>query len=308
MRAAFVETLCALAAQDTRVWLVTGDLGFSALEPFIEQFPDRYLNAGVAEQNMMGMAAGLAMSGKIVFVYSIANFPTMRCLEQIRNDVALHNANVKIIAAGVGFTYGTQGYTHYAIEDMAVVGAFANMTVVSPGDPIEARSLIESAYKTDGPVYVRMGRAGEPVVHKGPIDLPFGKSIMLRDGTDVTLIATGTMLSDTVAAVDQLFDVHNISARLISMPALKPLDRGAIYNAAQETGAIVTVEEHMISCGLGASVADALMEGGINTVLVKHGATPDMLGKVGTQQYMRSQMGAIADTTLRAIAAKQNRV
>jgi transketolase len=162
MRTAFIKALTDLAETDNRIWLVTGDLGFSVLEEFASRFPDRYLNVGVAEQNMTGVAAGLAMSGKIVFTYSIANFPTLRCLEQVRNDVCYHNANVKIVAVGGGLAYGAQGYTHHAIEDLAILRALPNIRVIAPGDPAETRAAVMAIVNTPGPCYLRLGKAGEP--------------------------------------------------------------------------------------------------------------------------------------------------
>ena len=167
MRTTFIETLCDLAERDERIWLITGDLGFSVLERFSERFPERYINAGVAEQNMTGIAAGLAHSGLVVFTYSIANFPVMRCLEQIRNDVCYHNMNVNVVAVGGGFSYGTAGYTHHGVEDIAVMRAMPNMTVVAPADPYETRKATESVAAHAGPCYLRLGKSREPDVHDG---------------------------------------------------------------------------------------------------------------------------------------------
>src|SRR5712691_10038528 len=165
MRPAFFRALPELAAADERVNLVVGDLGFGVVEPFVERFPARFFNAGVAEQNMTGIAAGLALSGKTVFTYSIANFPTLRCLEQIRNDVCYHNANVKVVAVGGGFAYGALGMTHHATEDLAIMRALPGMVVVAPGDPLETELATRAIVSHSGPCYLRLGRAGEPKVH-----------------------------------------------------------------------------------------------------------------------------------------------
>ncbi len=206
MRTAFVESLIETAKDDDRVWLLTGDLGFGVLEPFAEKFPDRFVNVGVAEQNMVGMAAGLALSGKIVFVYSIANFPVMRCLEQIRNDIAYHRLNVKVVSVGGGFSYGMQGYTHYAIEDLAVMGALPNMNIAVPGDPVEMRALVPQIKAMDGPGYLRLGRAGEHVIHSEmELDrIKLGEAVLTRFGHDVTLISIGSMLKVCVDVADCL--------------------------------------------------------------------------------------------------------
>src|SRR5215469_2111226 len=207
MRNTFIETLCALAEEDERVWLLSGDLGYSVLERFATRFPRRYLNMGVAEQNMTGVAAGLALSGKIVFTYSIANFPVMRCLEQIRNDVGYHNANVKIVAVGGGLAYGTAGYTHHGVEDIAVMRMMPNMTVIAPGDPTETRLATHAILHHDGPCYLRLGKGGEPTIHTEPPDFQIGQAITLRSadsGDDVTLISTGAILAETLPAADRL--------------------------------------------------------------------------------------------------------
>src|SRR2546423_4713749 len=189
MRNAFLDTLYELALNDDRIVFITGDLGFRVVEKFMENIPKQFLNAGVAEQNMTGIAAGMALSGKISFTYSIANFPTLRCLEQIRNDVCYHDANVKVVSVGGGFTYGAMGATHHAIEDLAVMRALPCLVVVAPGDPVEARAATRAIIAHSGPCYLRLGKAGEPVVHTSAIDFELGKAICMREGTDATLIS-----------------------------------------------------------------------------------------------------------------------
>ncbi|HVY62009.1 MAG TPA: transketolase, partial [Planctomycetota bacterium] len=181
MRNAFIAALLAEAERDPRVWLLNGDLGYSVLEPFARRFPERYLNVGVAEQNMTGIAAGLALSGKVVFTYSIANFPTMRCLEQIRNDCCYHRADVKVVAVGGGLAYSAQGYTHHGVEDLAIMRALPNMTVIAPADPTEARWAAGAVVATPGPCYVRLARGGEPVVNPAGAALEVGKAAVLRE-------------------------------------------------------------------------------------------------------------------------------
>src|ERR1700678_3470185 len=193
-----------LAAQDDRVYLLVGDLGFGVVEPFMRKFPKRFLNVGVAEQNMTGVAAGLALSGKIVFTYSIANFPVIRCLEQIRNDVCAHNLNVKVVSVGGGFAYGSAGYTHHGTEDLAMMRVLPNMTFLAPGDPIEAPLLTLAATTLPGPCYLRLGKAGEPIVHTSQPEVTIGKAIVLRKGDAGTLISTGGALAMTVKAADEL--------------------------------------------------------------------------------------------------------
>ncbi len=256
MRTAFIETLKDLAGQDERIWLLCADLGFSVLETFAQAYPKRYVNVGVAEQNMAGVAAGLALSGKIVFTYSIANFPVIRCLEQIRNDVCAHNLNVKVVSVGGGFAYGSAGYTHHGTEDLAMMRTLPNMTVLAPGDPIETRLLTVAATARPGPCYLRLGKAGEPIVHTSQPEITIGKAIVLREGDAGTLISTGGALAMTVKAADELA-VQGVSVSVLSMPSLSPLDHDAILHAASKTGRIVTVENHGVG-GLGSAVAEVL--------------------------------------------------
>jgi len=293
VRTAFIETLCDLAAQDERIFLLTGDLGYSVLEPFARCYPKRYLNAGIAEQNMTGVAAGLALCGKTVFTYSIANFPLLRCLEQVRNDVCYHRANVKIVAVGGGCTYGSSGYTHHGVEDLAVARSLPGMTVIAPADPIETRLAMRALARMSGPCYLRLGKAGEPVVHRGEPEFEIGRAVQVRTGRDVTLISTGAMLKETLSAADQLAR-QGIEAGVLSMHTLKPLDRQALRQAAEQTGAIVTVEEHSVIGGLGSAVADFLAEADLSYVRLRKHALPDELQrKVGSQQYFRRLSGSI---------------
>lgn len=260
MRNAFIETLLSLAERDERIWLLCGDLGYSVLERFAQQHPNRFVNTGVAEQNMIGVAAGLALCGKIVFVYSIANFPVMRPLEQIRLDVCYHSLPVKIVSVGGGLAYGAAGYSHHAIEDLAVMRVLPNMTVLAPGDPVEARQATAASAAWPGPCYLRLGKAGEPVVHPTPPVFEIGKAILCREGGDITLISTGGMLQTTVAAADQL-SREGCAARVLSMHTVQPLDEAAVEAAARETGALITIEEHGPG-GLGSAVGETLARWG----------------------------------------------
>lgn len=289
MRTTFIETLIDLAAQDERIWLLNGDLGFSVLEPFAARFPERYLNVGVAEQNMTGIAAGLAHSGKMPFTYSIANFPTFRCLEQIRNDVCYHRANVKIVAVGGGFAYGPQGYTHHGIEDLGIMRQLPGMTVVAPGDPVETRLATRAIAAHNGPCYLRLGKAREPVVHQNPPDFALGLAIPVRQGQDLTLISTGGLLKLSLDTAETL-DAIGISAAVLSMPTVKPLDNEAVLNAAKNTRAIVTVEEHSVIGGLGSAVAEVLAESGQAVRFRRYGVPDRIYHDIGSQDYLRVRL------------------
>ncbi|HYC49721.1 MAG TPA: transketolase C-terminal domain-containing protein [Gemmatimonadaceae bacterium] len=258
MRTTFIRTLIEVAAENDNVWLVAGDLGYSVLEAFSEKYPQRYLNAGVAEQNMTGIAAGLALAGKTTFTYSIANFPVFRCLEQVRNDVCYHNLNVKVVAVGGGLAYGSAGYSHHAVEDLAVMRSLPNMVVFAPADPVETQLVTRAAVQHQGPCYIRLGKAGEPVLHTATPAFAIGKGIVVRPEGDVAMISTGGMLGTVLRAADELGQ-HGVKARVISMPTVQPIDRDLIERLARETRAIVTVEEHGIG-GLGSAVAEVLAE------------------------------------------------
>lgn len=304
MRGAFFRAVTALAESDERVHLIVGDLGFGVVETFAQRFPNRFVNVGVAEQNMTGIAAGMALSGKIVFTYSIANFPILRCLEQIRNDVCYHNANVKIVAVGGGLAYGSLGSTHHATEDLAIMRSLPQMVVVAPGDPVEAESATAAVAARPGPCYLRLGRAGEAKVHHGRINFQLGKTIQVRDGKDLTLISTGGLL-ETAVQVAESFRHAGLQTRVLSMHTVKPLDSDAVLAAARETGAIFTLEEHSIVGGLGGAVAEILAENGEAPVAFKRfGLSSEFSSFVGSQEYIRTCHGLSAEAIAMSIRAK----
>ncbi len=291
MRTAFIKALCKIAAEDPRVMLLTGDLGFSVLEEFASLFPDRYVNVGVAEQNLTGVAAGLAMCGKVCLTYSIANFPTLRCLEQIRNDVCYHKASVKVVSVGAGFAYGSQGYTHHGIEDLSIMRSLPGMTVVAPADPVEADLATRAMIAQPGPGYLRLGKAGETVLHTSSPDFVLGKAIRVRDGKDLTLISTGSMLRIALEVAGKLVE-RGVTARVLSMHTIKPLDEEAVRAAARETRGILTLEEHSVTGGLGSAVADVLaVLDGQRARFAKWGAPDALHNRVGSQKYMLEVCG-----------------
>jgi transketolase len=307
MRTAFIRTLVELAEQDERVNLVVGDLGFGVVEGFASKFPKRFVNAGVAEQNMTAIAAGMALSGKIVFTYSIANFPTLRCFEQIRNDICYHNAKVIVVSVGGGLAYGALGMTHHATEDIAVMRALPGMTVIAPGDPLEAELATRALVAQPGPAYLRLGRSGEPQVHWNGVDFQLGRAIQLAEGDDLTLIATGTMLHTAATVGERLCEI-GVHARLLSMHTIKPLDVNAVLAAARETRAVVTLEEHSITGGLGSAVAEILAESAAPKVPFKRlGLPPKFTSLVGSQDYLKEAYSLTVDGILAAVADVLNR-
>ncbi len=233
---------------------------------------------GVAEANMVGASAGLALSGKIPFAYSIVPFLIARCYDQIRMDVCYHRTNVKLVGVGGGFAYGNQGATHHAIEDVAVLRALPNMTVVCPCDPLEAGKATKAAAAYPGPVYIRLWRQDEPAVYQSDYEFTIGKAISLRKGTDVTLIATGVVVRFALQAAD-LLQAKGIKAGVINMHTVKPLDIEAVLSAAQQSGAIVTIEEHSIIGGLGSAVAEVLMESSLRRIRFKRLGVQDVFSE-----------------------------
>jgi transketolase len=301
VRTAFIQRLEELAAVDDRICLVVGDLGYSVIDSFAERFPERFVNAGVAEQNMTGMAAGMAMTGMVVFTYSIGNFPTLRCLEQVRHDVCYHRANVKVVAVGGGLAYGSLGVSHHATEDLAIMRAMPEMTVVAPGDPVEAGLATAAVAALDGPCYLRLGKAGEPVVHSTPPDFAIGRAIRIRDGSDLTIIATGTMLSTAGAVADEM-EREGRSVRLLSMHTIKPLDVDAVRSAAHETGRVFTLEEHSVIGGLGGAVAEVMAEmNELHAPLRRIGLRATFTERAGSHQYLKSLHALDLDSVLKTV-------
>ena len=287
MRALFNKTLVELAKNDPRIHMVLADIGYGEIEPFRDTFPDRYYNVGVAEQNMTGVACGIAMEGNIAITYSIANFPTLRCLEQIRNDVCYHNANVKIVIIGGGVSYGPLGMSHHSTEDIAIMRALPNMVVEVPCDNFEAEAATRAMIEYNGPFYYRCGYKGERDIHSGPVDFKLGKAITVKEGSDITLMFCGPIGINVLHAAEAL-EKEGISCRVVSMHTIKPIDREAIVKAAKETGRIITVEEHNLSGGLGSAVAEVLMDEGCTNVKMKRMALPDVnVHEVGSQQWLR---------------------
>ncbi len=294
MRTAFISTLVELAETDKNIFLLAGDLGFSVFEKFQTKFPDRFYNMGVAESNMIGVAAGLSLSGKKVFVYSIVPFVTMRCFEQIRNDVCLQNLDVKIVGVGGGLCYGSAGSSHHALEDIAIMRSLLNMTVVCPADPIETKLITKHAITSRGPMYIRLSKSSDPLVYVNPPELTIGKGIIIEDGKDITIIATGNMVW-TVKEGVKILKASSISTRLISMHTIKPIDKELILDSADKTKIIFTVEEHNIIGGLGSAVAEILTEAYCKTPLDKIGVRDPYLKEIGSHEYLRQKIGLIPE-------------
>lgn len=287
MRNRLVNTLQKIAKKDKNIFLITGDLGYGVLNSFWNELPSQFVNAGIAEQNMTSVAAGMGLSGKTVFTYSIGNFPTLRCLEQIRNDVLYHNSNVKIVAVGGGFAYGALGMSHHATEDIGVMRSLPGITIFSPCDPIETEAVTKAACRIYGPCYIRLGKGGEKDIHKSSIKFKIGKAIKILDGTEVAIISTGGITEEAYSAAKTL-SKNKISTALYSFHTIKPLDTKLIHEISKQAKLIVTVEEHNIVNGLGTAVADALCEiAGKKPGLLKIGLSDVYTSVVGSQNYLR---------------------
>lgn len=303
MRNALVRALESAARSDPRLILLTGDLGFKIFDAFAAEFPGRFINVGVAEANLIGVAAGLALGGMHPFAYSIAPFATLRCLEQIRNDVCYQNLPVTIVGVGGGYSYGHNGPTHHALEDIAVMRVLPNMTVVSPGDPLETELAVVAAASYGRPLYLRIGRAGDPRVHDAPPDFQIGRAITVRQGHDCALISTGGILPVALAAADRL-QQSRIECRVVSMHTVKPLDHTCLRECVRDTTAVFTVEEHSRIGGLGSAVAEWAVANGQPGPRLSFGADDCFASLSGSQNYLRERNGLTAEQIAATITAK----
>ncbi|MEB3245737.1 MAG: transketolase C-terminal domain-containing protein [Vampirovibrionales bacterium] len=374
MRNAFIEALLGEADRHPNLWLLTGDLGYGVLEPFAERFADRYLNVGVAEQNMLGVAAGICLSDtltsanasgvdafrcdtltsanasgasqasqnrhsgesrnpgqgasnmmdarlrgqdelltkqdlneNIVFTYSIGNFGTLRCLEQIRNDVCYHNLNVKIVAVGGGVAYGSHGYTHHAVEELAILRTMPNITVIAPGDPAEAKWAVQKLVEHPGPAYLRLGKAGEPKVHPQAIaathglDTPF---VLFPDVSRpaVTMFSTGGMLANCVEAAKGLMQA-GVTVQVVSVPVLKPVPADALQALLAQSPFVLTVEEHVQEGGLYSALCPLALALAQPPQMISACLQPHVIGKIGSQDYLRSLSGLSTEALVKTVLA-----
>ncbi|MET4419019.1 transketolase C-terminal domain-containing protein [Bradyrhizobium sp. RT3a] len=292
MRNAFADELTKLGNDDPRIVMLSGDIGNRLFDKFKDKHPSRFFNCGVAEANMMGVAAGMAMNGLRPVAYTITPFVTTRCLEQIRTDVCYHEAPVTIVAVGAGLAYSGLGPTHHACEDISFLRSIPNMVVICPGDAFEVRGALRAAMQQDRPVYIRMGKKGEPVVHKGPIaDFKIGKAITISEGSDVCLLSTGNMLPEAIEAAHKLKD-KGISSEVVSFHTVKPLDEEKLKQAFAKFKLVATIEEHSLIGGFGAAVSEWLVDTETQPKKFLRFGTPDaFFKKSGEQEYAREMLG-----------------
>ena len=292
MRNAFADELTRLGDKDPRIVMLSGDIGNRLFDKFKARHPSRFFNCGVAEANMMGVAAGMAMNGLRPVAYTITPFVTTRCLEQIRTDVCYHEAPVTIVAVGAGISYSGLGPTHHSCEDISFLRSIPNMVVICPGDAFEVRAALRAAMQQDHPVYIRMGKKGEPVVHAGSIEnFQIGKAITVSDGTDVCLLSTGNMLPEAIEAAHKLWG-QGISAQVVSFHTVKPLDQACLKDAFGRFKLVATIEEHSLIGGFGAAVSEWLADTRTGNQNFMRFGTPDAFFKQsGEQEYAREALG-----------------
>lgn len=300
MRATFFNSLKEIYEKKSDMFILTADLGFKLFDKIKDFSPERFYDIGVAEANTVGIASGLSLCNKNVYCYSIAPFLIMRAYEQIRVDIDCHNLNVKLVAVGGGFTYGLEGLTHFGLEDLTLMKALQNMTVVVPADPMEASCLAKISYNHEGPMYIRLGRTGEPVIHGKMPDFKIGKAMILKEGKKVAVFAIGSMVH-VVQQVEQELSKKRIKPTLINMHTLKPLDVCGVLEIAEKHDIIFSVEEHNVNGGLGSSLAEVLIENGYKGKFKRIGIPEKLKDNIGDAYYLRELHGLTPDLILKTI-------
>jgi transketolase len=303
MRSSFINTLVTLAEQDERIFLITPDMGFSVLEAFQQRFPKRFLNVGIAESNAVGIAAGLALSGKLAYVYSIIPFVCMRPFEQVRVDVAYMNTNVRLIGVGAGLSYGPAGATHHAVEDIALMRALPNMSVVSPCDPWEVEQVVRVSVQHQGPMYIRLARNGEPLLSDPAGILRFGQLNPLKrmPNSPILILATGNAC-DVALAVHAGLVERGLAVDLISVPFIKPLDSERLVAEMAGRQLVLAVEEHGEIGGLGSAVAEVIASSSVRPLFKACNLGDRYSHHVGNQQFIRDKFGFTAEKILGELA------
>ena len=304
MRNAFVRVISEMADKDKDIYLLTGDIGFGVLTAFWENYPDQFVNVGISEQNMTSVAAGMGLEGKKVYTYSIANFSTLRCIEQIRNDVSYHDVNVTIVSVGTGFSYGAMGMSHHATEDLAMLRSIPNMTIFSPCDSVEVEQVTRLSLKINGPCYIRLGRGGEAIVNESNAQLSLGKANCIKEGSDTAVFVADSLVCEVLKAAE-LLSGKGISCAVYSFPTVKPIDEVLIKRVASQMKYVFTCEEHNVLGGVGGAVAEVLSGILTSTRLVRLGLKDCFTDVVGSQKFLREYYGLsgfqIAETIIKTL-------
>ncbi len=310
MRNAFIEELVELATQHDHIALVVGDLGYSVVEPFADQFPDRFINAGIAEQNMTTLSAGMASEGYHVFTYSIANFPTFRCAEQIRNDVDYQGLPVTIVTVGGGLAYGALGYSHHAIQDYALMRIMPNMLIAAPGDPFEVRGCLRYLVNNPQPSYLRLGKSGEKVFHENvPVVSPGGwQSIRKSNDMNMNVLTTGAIL-ETVMKWSEFGDLPDFNVYTCPMWGMKDKKKSIEVATLENINSLVSVEDHLLDGGFGSWFSEALLKYSLNGQInfSSLGLSADVCGGVGSQSWL-NELGGLTSSNLKKFLAHNQKI
>lgn len=301
MRNHIIEEIYEYMKEDENIYFLTGDLGFNIVEKLQESFPDRFINVGIAEQNMIGIAAGLAMSGKKVYAYSIIPFLTMRCFEQIRDDLCFHDLDVTLLGAGSGLSYGILSSTHFALEDVAILRTLPNLTIFSPADAREAVNGMKALRSQKKPAYIRIGKKQEPTVYESDYSFEIDHIAEVKKGSGIAIIATGSMVHESLQAIEILQKNHNVVPGLYDMHTIKPLDTHGLTSLACTYSSLVTIEEHGLVGGLGSAVVEHLVDEGIQIPVLRIGVANKYVKEVGTQEYLRTVLGLNASSIATSI-------
>lgn len=306
MRTTFINTLTEMARQDEKIMCIIGDTGFSVFEDFEKEFGDRFVNVGIAEQNFVSFGAGLAAMGMKPYIYNVVSFMTLRAMEQIMLDVCYQENPVVLVGVGGGFAYATAGPTHHAVQDIAMLTSIPNMTVVCPGDPVEMKKVMLASASYNKPLYIRIGRSVDPVVHQSPIDFQIGKAIRMKEGQDAAIFVTGVMLK-TAVEVQEILEKEGISVSLYSMPTIKPIDEEVILQQAETGKPIFTLEEHSVIGGLGDAVARVLIENQCSSRLKKFGVRDEFAPVTGTREYLDDFFGLSTEKIVESIKVEMGK-
>lgn len=290
MRNAIIDEVHKIMKKNKNSYFLTGDLGYNTLEKIEKDFDDRFINVGIAEQNMIGIASGLALTGKKVFVYSIIPFLIMRCFEQIRNDICYHDLDVTLLGSGSGLTYGVLGSTHFALEDLAILRSLPNMRIFSPADEIDARLGIKFSANFHHPLYVRIGFREEAKIHQHSYDFKFGKGVIIQKGKDLIFFVTGTLMEEVIKATKIIKEEKGLTSTIIDIHTIKPLDKELILKEVQGKKVVITVEEHGKIGGLGSAVSEILSTDKRPARLVIIGTEDQFIRTIGTRSYLRKNL------------------